>query len=62
MAKDTVNQRVAAHTGVEPHGKRRKLVTYGRLGMGVLLGEVLAIILVPFVGVLGSNTATGRES
>lgn len=61
MAKDTVNQRVAAHTGVEPQGKRRKLLSYGRFGKGVLLGAVLAIILVACGGGLGANTATGAE-
>ena len=62
MAKDTVNQRVAAHTGVEPQGKRRKLLSYGRLGRGALLGAVLAIILVACGGGLEANTAIGDEA
>ncbi len=62
MAKDIVNQRVAAHTGVEPRGKRRKLLSYGRLGSWALLSAVLAIILVACGGGLGANAATGAEA
>jgi len=62
MAKDTVNQRVAAHTGVEPQWKRRKLLPYSRLGRGALLGAVLAILLVACGGGLGANTATGADA
>ena len=66
MANDTVNQRVAAQAGVEPQWKHRKLLqkllSHGRLGSGVLLGAVLAIILVACGGGLGANTATGAEA
>ena len=66
MAKDTVDQRVAVHDGVEPLWKRGKLLHklpwHGRLGSGVLLGAVLAILLVACGGGLGANTATGAKA
>ena len=66
MAKNTVDQRVAAHAGVEPQGNCRKylhkLPWHGRLGSGVLLGAVLAILLVACGGGLGANAATGAEA
>ena len=62
MAKDIVDQRVAAQSLVEPQLKRHSLLRYSRLGRGVLLGAVLAIILVACGGGLGANTATGAEA
>jgi len=62
MAKDTVNQRMAAPAGMEPQWKQRKLLRYGWRGGVVLLGAVLAVILVACGGALGANTGTGAEA
>ncbi len=66
MAKDTVDQRVAAQAGVEPQWKHQKflhkLPWHARLGSGVLLGAVLAILLVACGGGLGADAATGAEA
>ena len=66
MAKETVNQLVAAPAGVAPQGKRRKLSHklpwHARLGSGTLLGAVLAILLVACGGGLGANAATGADA
>ena len=62
MAEDTVNQRIAAHAGLESQWKHRKLLRYGRVGSGVVLGAVLAILLVACGGGLGANATTGAEA
>ena len=62
MAKNTVDQLVAANAGVEPQWKRRKLLSRGRLGSGALLGAVLAILLMACGGGVGANAATGAEA
>ena len=62
MAKDTVNQRMAAPAGMEHQGKQRKFLRYEWRGGMVSLGAVLAIILVACGGALGANAATGAEA
>ncbi len=62
MAEKTVNQRVAAHAGLESQWNHRKLLRHGRIGSAVLLGAVLAVLLVACGGGLGANTATGAEA
>ena len=65
MAKDTVNQQMAAPAGMEHQGKQRKqrkFLRYEWSGGVVLLGAVLAVILVACGGALGANAATGAEA
>ncbi len=62
MAMDAVNQLVAVQKGEERQWEHRQLLRYSRLGSGVLLGAVLAIILVACGGGVGANTATGAEA